>query len=175
MLQNTDDAVATSMVELAVSLGELNRWAESAVYNRRAVAMFESNHPGPNTLVAESLNALATALDLQGKVDAADSAYRKVLSMRRQLYGPKHPDYAFTVSNYAMFNFDRGKFAQAAALASEPLAFRGTELPESHPAIAASLQTLGRSLDHAGDHAGAEGALRESLGLRDKYLPAECA
>ena len=74
--------------------------------------------------------------------------------------------------NYAMFNFDRGKFAEAAALASEPLALRGKELPESHPAIAASLQTLGRSLDHTGDHAGAERALRESLGLRQKYLPA---
>ncbi len=167
-----DDATASSMVDVAVSLGELNRWPESEVYNRRAVAIFERSHPGPNTLVAESINALATALDLQGKVEAADSAYRKVLAIRRQLYGTKHPDYAFTVMNYAMFTFDRGQFAQAAALAREPLELRGRELPESHPAIAASLQTLGRSLDHTGDHVGAERALRESLGLRQKYLPA---
>jgi eukaryotic-like serine/threonine-protein kinase len=172
VLPSTDDAVATSMVDVAVSLGELNRWAESEGYNRRAVAIFEANHPGPNTLVAESLNALATALDLQGKVEAADSAYRKVLALRKQLYGRKHPDYAFTVMNYAMFNFDRGKFVEAAALVSETLALRGNELPESHPAIATSLQTLGRSLDRTGDHAGAERALRESLGLRQRYLPA---
>ncbi len=167
-----DDLVATSMTDVAVSLGELNRWPESEQYNRQAVAIFEKNHPGPNALVAESMNALATALDLQGKVDAADSAYLRVLAIRKQLFGARHPDYAFTVMNYAMFNFDRGHFAQAAQLAQEPLALRGNALPESHPAIAASLQTLGRSLDHTGDHAGAERALRESLGLRQKYLPA---
>ena len=171
VLPASDDAIPSSMVDVAVSLGELNRWPESETYNRRAVAMFEANHRGPNTLVAESMNALATALDLQGKVTGADSAYRRVLEIRKQLYGPKHPDYAFTVMNYAMFNFDLGKFAQAAELAREPLALRGKELPESHPAIAASLQTLGRSLDHTGDHAGAERALRESLALRIKYLP----
>ncbi len=38
------------------------------------------------TLVADSMNVLATALDLQGKVEAADSAYRQVLAIRQQLH-----------------------------------------------------------------------------------------
>jgi hypothetical protein len=49
------------------------------------------------------------------------------------------------------------------------LALRGRVLPESHLAIAAALQTLGRSLDKQGDTTGARRALEESLQLRKKY------
>jgi hypothetical protein len=37
--------------------------------------------------------------------------------------------------------------------------------------VAAALQTLGRSLDHLGDHDGAGQALEESLALRQKVYP----
>jgi len=40
-------------------------------------------------------------------------------------------------------------------LAREVLALRGRVLPESHPAVVASLQTLGRSLGRLGDTVGA--------------------
>ena len=73
--------------------------------------------------------------------------------------------------NYGMFQFTRGRYDEAAGLARATLALRDSVLPESHPAIAASLQTLARSLDRSGDHEGAERALRESLALRRKYLP----
>jgi len=120
--------------------------------------------------VADALNALATALDLQGKPAAAESAYAETLALRRRLLGPAHPDYTFTAFNYAGFSFDQGRWDQAVRLSREIVALRGTALPESHPAVAGALQTLGKCLDQLGDHAGAVTALRESLELRKRHL-----
>jgi hypothetical protein len=63
--------------------------------------------------------------------------------------------------------------SKPADLSRQILALRGKTLPESHPSIAASLQTLGRCLDHLADTAGGRKALEESLALRRRYLPAD--
>jgi tetratricopeptide (TPR) repeat protein len=72
-----------------------------------------------------------------------------------------------------MFIFDQKRYKEAAEYSRRILALRGTVLPESHPSIAAALQTLGRCLDQMGDFAGGEAALKESLEIRRKYNPAE--
>jgi tetratricopeptide (TPR) repeat protein len=162
--------VAFSMNNVAVALGELNRWAEAESLHRAAVAILKGNHPEPTTLVADAENALATALDIQGKYDEAESLYVDVLRLREKLLGREHPDFAFTQMNYSMFVFDRGRYEEAARCAREILALRGKSLPDSHPAIAATLQTLGRCLDRLGRTAEAGRALEESLALRRRYL-----
>ncbi len=167
------DMVAFSMNNVAVALGNQNRWAEAESLHRAAVGILRSNHSEPNVLVADAEDALATALDIQGKVAAAESAYVRVLELRRIVMGVDHPQYSWTVFNYAMFTFDHGNYAKAAALSRSVLTQRGKGLPDSHPAIAASLQTLGRALDKDGDYDGGERALRESLELRTRYLPAD--
>ena len=167
------DMVAFAMNNVAVALGNQNRWAGAESLHRAAVGILRSNHPEPNALVADAEDALATALDIQGKTAEAESAYVRVLELRRTVTGVEHPQYSWTVFNYAMFTFARGNFAKAAALSRSVLAQRGKGLPESHPAIAASLQTLGRALDKDGNFAGGERSLRESLDLRKRYLPAE--
>lgn len=171
-LRDSGDNLATSLNNIAVSLGEQNRWAEAEALHREALAMLERAHPDGSPPVADALNALATALDLQQKHEAAESAYVRTLDMRRRLLGPEHPDYAFTLFNFAGFILDRGRYREAADLSRQILALRGGALAESHPAIAAGLQTLGKSLDQLGDPAGAEAALRESLEIRRRYNPA---
>ncbi len=167
------DMVAFSMNNVAVALGNQNRWAEAESLHRAAVGILRSNHPEPNVLVADAEDALATALDIQGKVALAESAYVRVLELRRAVTGVAHPQYSWTLFNYAMFTLAQGNYTKAAALSRSVLAQRGKGLPESHPAIAASLQTLGRALDKDGDHVGGERALRESMALRKRYLPAD--
>ncbi|MDQ6827949.1 MAG: serine/threonine-protein kinase [Gemmatimonadota bacterium] len=166
-----DDAIAFSLNNMAVARGEQNNWAAAESLHREALAIVKGNHPPPHPLVADVLNALATALDLQGKNEAAESAYVEVINMRRQLLGADHPDYAFSVFNYAMFSFDKGHYEKAMELSQQVLAQRGKSIPESHPSIAASLQTLGRCLDKLGDTTGGRRALEESLELRKKYQP----
>ncbi|HRP08005.1 MAG TPA: serine/threonine-protein kinase, partial [Gemmatimonadales bacterium] len=164
------DLVATSMNNLAVSLGYQGRWAEAESLHRDALVILGGNHPEPSRLVAGAMNSLASALDMQGKTAAADTAYLATLALRRKVLGPTHPDYTFTLVNYSGFLHDLGRHDEAAGYAREILALRDVVLPESHPAIAGALQTLGRSLDQLGDHGGAERALLESLAIRQKYL-----
>lgn len=168
----TDDMIGYSLNNVAVSLGDQGRMAEAEPLHREAVAIFRRNHAGPAPSVADALSSLATALDLEGKNAAAESTYIETIAMRRQLLGPEHPDYAWTVFNYAMFEFDQHRYKEAMQLSREVLGLRGKTLAESNPSIAASLQTVGRCLDQLGDTAGAERSLVESLELRKKFLPA---
>ncbi|MEO8878834.1 MAG: serine/threonine-protein kinase [Gemmatimonadaceae bacterium] len=168
----TDDMIGYSLNNVAVSLGDQGRMAEAEPLHREAVAIFRRNHPGPDPTVADALNSLATALDLEGKNAAAESTYIETIAMRRQLVGPEHPDYAWTVFNYAMFEFDQHRYKEAMQLSREVLALRGKTIAENNPSIAASLQTVGRCLDQLGDTVGAERSLVESLNMRKKYLPA---
>ncbi len=170
-LGERNDLVARSMNDLAVALGEQGKWIPAESLLRADVAILEANHPGPNATVAEALNGLAGALDLQGKNVAAESMYVATLAMRKTVLGDTHPDYLFTLFNYAGLIFEEGRYREAAADARWIIALSGTSIPESHPAIAAAYQVLGRSLDRLSDPAGAERALIESLDLRRKYNP----
>jgi len=173
LLGDQSDKVALSMENISVNLGEQNRWAEAEPLQRRALAILRANHPEPNTMVADVTDALATALDIEGKPAASESAYVETLALRRQLLGPDHPKYAFTLFNYSFLVFAQGHYQEAANMSRRILALRGKTIPDSHPSIAASLQTLGRSEDKLGDTASGRRALEESLALRRRFLPAD--
>jgi tetratricopeptide (TPR) repeat protein len=173
VLGDRSDVTAQTEISVAVSVGEQGHYAAAESLTRAALATLRANHPDPNAGVADALDVLASELDFEGNVAAADSAYRATLTLRRQLLGAEHPDYVSTLFNYSMFIFDQKRYREAADYSRQILALRGKTLPESHPAIAAALQTLGRSLDQLGDPAGGERALLESLALRRKYVGPE--
>jgi serine/threonine-protein kinase len=170
VLGDRSDVTALTLNSVAVAVGEQGNFAAAESLSRASLAILQANHPDPNARVADVLDGLASELDFEGKVSAADSAYRATLALRRQLLGAEHPDYVSTLFNYSMFIFDQKRYREAADYSREILSLRGKTLPESHPAIAAALQTLGRSLDQLGDPAGGERALLESLALRRKYV-----
>ncbi|MEO5798922.1 MAG: serine/threonine-protein kinase [Gemmatimonadales bacterium] len=170
LMGDHDDLVAQSINDVGVAVGEQGRMEEAESLARVSLALFRGNHPGPNARVAGALNALAGVLDFEGKVAPAESAYVETLALKKQVLGAEHPEYALTLFNYSFLVFDQKRYPEAAAIARELLALRDKSLPESHPAIAGALQTLGRSLDRLGDPAGGEQALLESLALRRKYL-----
>jgi tetratricopeptide (TPR) repeat protein len=162
--------VGLSISDVGVSVGDQGRLPESETLERQSLAVLRGNHPEPSERVAKALAALATVLDFEGKAAPAESAYVETLALRKQLLGPDHPDYTTTLFNYSMFIFDQKRYQEAAEYSRQILALRGKTLPESHPSIAAALQTLGRSLDKLGDAKAGEQALLESLELRRKYL-----
>jgi serine/threonine protein kinase/Flp pilus assembly protein TadD len=164
------DVAALALNNVAVEVGDQGRLAEAESLHRQALATVNANNSRPNERAASILSDLAVVLDFEGKAAAADSAYIGALTLRRQLLGPDHPDYALALYNYSSFVFDQKRFADAADLARQILALRGKTLAESHPAVAGALQTLGKSLDQLGRRDSAEQALRESLALRQKYL-----
>ena len=164
------DAAGLALNNIAVELGDESRFAEADTLHRQALAIIKGNHPQPDERVASVLADLAVALDFEGKAAAADSAYVEALAIRKRVLGVNHPDYALTLVNYSGFVFDQKRYQDAAVLAREILSFRGTTLSESHPAVAAALQTLGRSLDKLGDTKAGEQSLLESLALRRTNL-----
>jgi len=168
-----NDYTAVSINNLAIACAEQNRWDEADSLHGVALAILKHNHPEPNTLVANAENAMATSLDFRGKTAAAESLYLDVIALRAKLLGREHPDYAYTVMNYAIMLANLGRFEEAERYTREVLALRGRTIPDSHPVVSTSLQTLGRCLDHLGRTAEAEHALQESYDLRRKqYGPA---
>jgi len=165
------DNVASSLNNVAVSVGEQNRWGEADSLHRAAVAILRRNHPEPNPALADALGGLAAALDFEGKDAAADSAFQEVLGLRLKLLGARHPDYNFTLLGYATFLMEHGRFQEAADRSSEILANRGGSLPDTHPVIPAALLIYGKSLDGLGrmDEGGA--AIEECVALRRKIYP----
>jgi len=171
LLGDHSDKVALTMGNVAVALGEQNRWVAAESLHRSALAILEANHPEPNTLVADAKDGLATALDIEGKTAASESAYVETLALRKQLLGPEHPKYTWTLFNYSFLVFAQGHYQEAADISRQILALRGKTIPDSHPSIAASLQTLGRCEDKLGDTTSGRRSLEESLALRRKFLP----
>jgi serine/threonine-protein kinase len=111
-------------------------------------------------------------LDRAGKPAEADSTFRVVLAMRRKLLGPEHPEYAWTMFNYADLMLSQERYQESARWAREVLALRGRTLPESHLAVSTSMSVLGRALGAMDSLAEGERWLRESLALRRRTLPA---
>jgi tetratricopeptide (TPR) repeat protein/tRNA A-37 threonylcarbamoyl transferase component Bud32 len=171
LLGDHADKVALTMGNVAVSLGEQNRWDSAETMHRSALAILQANHPEPNTMVADAKDGLATALDIQGKTAASESTYLDALALRKKLLGPEHPKYTWTLFNYSFLVFGQGRYQEAADISRQILALRGKTIPDSHPSIAASLQTLGRCEDQLGDTASGRRSLEESLALRRKFLP----
>ncbi|MBK9776315.1 MAG: serine/threonine protein kinase [bacterium] len=173
LLGKDAELVGSSLNNLAVALGTQGRWAAAESLQWASLAIAKIHHPPPSLEVTNVENSLATALDLQGKDSEAEAMYADVLAQRERLLGREHPDYASTLMNYAGFEFDRGRLELAADLSRRLLALRGGTLPDSHPAIASALQTLGRCMDGLDQHDEAARALAESLELRKHYLGAD--
>jgi tetratricopeptide (TPR) repeat protein len=116
--------------------------------------------------------AHATVLQRLGRIDEAMSVFEEVIDARRRVLGPDHPDYAWSLFNYADFLLLVGRNAEAADRARDVLALRGRSLPETHMAVSTSMQVLGRALSRLDSLDAAEYWLRESLALRTASLPA---
>jgi serine/threonine-protein kinase len=168
---DNDSAIAYSYLNLAVVTGDaLDYVGSDTLFReaaRRADRAFGTRHP----MVAAIASAHGSALEAIGKVDEADAAYQRALTLREDLLGPTHPDYAWSMFNYADFLLRTKRYAEAATWGRKVVALRGVSLPETHPAVGTGLQVLGRALGFLGELPEAEGLLRESLAIRSRMLP----
>jgi tetratricopeptide (TPR) repeat protein len=94
-----------------------------------------------------------------------------VLRIRRQVLGEEHPDYAWSMFNYADFLVKEARYPEAADWSRRVLALRGKTLDDPHPAVSTAIQVLGRALAGLDSLEQAEALLRESLALRREHFP----
>jgi serine/threonine-protein kinase len=122
-----------------------------------------------SALRARQLTSLGELLQYSQRRDAADSAFRRALTMRRAVYGGRHPQVASSLLDLALLS-SRG--AEADSLSADAVTLLRASYPEGHPQLANALRSRGVILQRLGRHADALGPLREALGVRRRVLGA---
>jgi serine/threonine-protein kinase len=165
-------ALAGTINNLGVALGQQNRWTEAIPLHETALRIMRRANGPDHPDVATGLNTLANAYTIVGQFRAADTLFHQALAQRVKLLGAHHPEVAWTHYSYADMLRLSGDFERAIVEAQAVLAERGTVLPESHPMISSALNVIGRSLLSLHRDAEAERVLRESWALRRAAYPA---
>ena len=83
--------------------------------------------------MATTLNNLAELYRIQGKYTAAEPLHRRALAIRETALGPKHPDVAESLENYAVRLRDTGRSAEAEEMEARAKAIRAKHA-EANPA-----------------------------------------
>lgn len=170
---DTTAAVAGTLNNLGVALGQQNRWTDAIPLHEEALRIMWQANGAEHPDVATGLNTLANAYTIVGQYTAADTLFRQALALRVRLLGAHHPDVAWTHYSYADMLRLSGQFERAVVEARAVLAERGTVLPETHPMVSSALTVIGRSQLSLHQPKEAEQTLRESWRLRRAAYPAD--
>jgi non-specific serine/threonine protein kinase/serine/threonine-protein kinase len=111
----------------------------------------------------ESLDALATALQDQGKLAEAETDFRAVLAGRRSVLGDADADTLISANNLGLLLQQEGKLKEAETYLREALEGERRTLPPDDLEILTSLNNLGLLLQAQGRPAEAEPFAREVL------------
>jgi len=177
-------ALAWSLGGLASVLanqGDLDRARPLA---ERVLAIREAHQNPDHPAIAGSLTALASILYDQGDLDRAHALRQRALTIREARFGPDHPKAAPNLSNLALILYDQGDLDRARLLFDRALAICETWLAADHPttgtfdvfeaaAIAWTLATLGKALQHQGDLDGARTLHERALAIFEAHLGAD--
>jgi serine/threonine-protein kinase len=101
----------------------------------------------PNTDVAESLTLLADAHFYLGDYPASDSLNRQALTMRQQLYGPRHPLAAQNFINLGHVQIQLGHYPEAEQHFRRALAIDQSWYGKDHPESARAENYIAQALN----------------------------
>ncbi|MCZ6741062.1 MAG: tetratricopeptide repeat protein [Alphaproteobacteria bacterium] len=109
-----------------------------------AAALKEAERHGPETArVATTLFSQAELLGAQGKYAAAEPLVRRVLTIRKKVLPPDHPDLALGLAAMGSMHLRRHEFAVAEPLATRALAILEKVVAADDPRLAAALNVVG--------------------------------
>ncbi len=116
------------------------------------------------------LNQAASYLHSLAYYDQAESLYQQALAIRRQLWGPKHPDVAESLNDLASLYQSQGNYVQAEPLFQRALAISERVQGPEHPHVAISLYNLGDLYRVQDKHAQAEPLLLKGLAICERMV-----
>src|SRR4029450_10323772 len=129
---------------------------------RNALAISRRYYGDRSLKVAEDLSNLGVTLWRGGKLQAADSATRAALEIRRKLQDGEHPQFIISQHNLAGVLLALGKLDEAETLEREVVAKRRHVYPQGHNDVAIALQQLELILEARGRYEEAESTLVEA-------------
>src|SRR5271157_3964281 len=119
---------------------------------------------------ATRLNQESVGLYRSGKYAEALELARRVLGLRKDVLGERHPYYATSLNNLAALLKAQGDYAGARPLVEQALAIYKEALGERHPNYAASLNNLAELLCEQRDYAAARPLLEQALAIYKEAL-----
>jgi serine/threonine protein kinase/Tfp pilus assembly protein PilF len=120
-----------------------------------------------------ALNDLAVVYWAQGKYDAAEPLWHKLLDTQRRVLGVQDADTLSTMNNVGMVDDTLGKYAEAESLYTQALAIQRRKLGNEHSDTLTSINNLGLFYGKRGNYAAAEPLLTEALERNRRILGEE--
>lgn len=161
-------ALARARRSHARLLMEFGRYDEAEPQLRAALATFETLSPQDREArdaIADTLNDLASAHERSGRLDDAETLYRRTLAMRRDEHGDTHPSVADALGDIGRVLRHRGRHDEAVTLFEQALGINRKRLTGAYPELANSLSDLAWARSGRGEHAAAATLYAEALAV----------
>jgi serine/threonine-protein kinase len=159
-----DDA---SLAKPTTALGRVLE--ERGSYDRAVPVLEEAvklSANGPE--LADSLNELASVHFYAGRFAQADTLFRRVLAMHRQLHGERHPLLADDLINIGAVQQDLGYYQEAEKLERQALEINAAYFGGDHPQMAHNLTVLARTMVREERYDEAVEALEKALPIEER-------
>ena len=157
-------AVAKATFALGKVLEDRGAYGQAIQVLGEAVRLQSASGAGTPDL-AVSMTELANSHFYAGHYDTSDSLNRRVLEMRRQIYGERHPLVADTLINLGAIQFDRGHYRQAERFDRQALDITEAWYGKEHPETADTMTIVGQALTYQHRYGEAAALLERSLGI----------
>jgi tetratricopeptide (TPR) repeat protein len=149
----------------AISLGKT---IDALTLLERGAARVDAELAGQPVVQARLLSTLGHIYGRLGRLTEGRRLEERSLGLRRQAFGPRHPEVAESLHRLGALARQLGDHPTAEPLLVEALAQRRAFLAPAAPEIADSLTELGYLHYFKGDHAPADAAFREALAIRQQ-------
>jgi len=163
-------AVAYSLNNVSVSLGELGQYKDALKYSRQALEINKTLYGDkPYPAVAYSLNNMGVALEKLRQHEEALDYFSQALEMKETLYGDKaHPDVAASLNNIGSALGSLGRHEEALKYDLQALEMRQALYGDkAHPQLAISLNNMGVALEKLRQHEEALKYSRQALEMKE--------
>ena len=157
-----DDQQDADRDYLALVLERRGAYPEAASLLREATDIDGRIHGKQSQDYLVSLHNMAGAQIDMGDLDGAASTEQQVLATRQQVWGPDHPDTAYSLNNLGWIYLEQGRWQEA-----EPLLRQNAEIlrklgSDAGPRYTNALGNWGRVLEQKGDFDGASSAFDQA-------------
>jgi serine/threonine protein kinase/tetratricopeptide (TPR) repeat protein len=173
-LLGRDPAVAETLNDLAFAIYDQGKVEGVESFLREALEL-RTELLGSHPATAESLNNLGTFLYEQSskgpsRKEEAIRLMRKSFDMKREIYGPVHPEVALSQNNLAFALHDAGDLEGAEELYRAAVEQQRAQLGDSHPNLGQALNNLAFVLHDRDDYQGARDCFFEAAAVYRRAL-----
>ncbi len=161
---------ATTLVNLASALVDLERFDEAEALYGRALPVVERAYAPDHPLVAATLLNYANLLAMRERYDEAAPLFERVLASREASFGPDHPNTGLAVYNLACLHQAQEQWREALPLAERALAIWQRSLGPGHHLVGLALNLEGDLHGALGDGGRAESCYRRALEVLERAV-----